>query len=93
VREHTDLQEAFRDARRRRFAADDKQDETAVVTRSARRVEHSGSDSGAHAQVFFVPYKHVGAVIFTNGENGYKVIGEIVRVLYPDPVYAKTVSN
>lgn len=64
-----------------------------IVHNGITIVDHSGSDSGAHAQVFFIPSKHIGAVIFTNGENGYKVIGEIVRVLYPDPVYAKTVSN
>jgi CubicO group peptidase (beta-lactamase class C family) len=34
-----------------------------------------------------------GAVIFTNGENGPKVIGEIVRVPYPDRVYVETVSH
>jgi hypothetical protein len=30
---------------------------------------HSGSDSGAHAQAFFIPSEDIGAVIFTNGEN------------------------
>jgi hypothetical protein len=64
-----------------------------IVHNGLTIVDHSGSDSGAHAQAFFIPSKHIGAVIFTNGENGYKVIGEIVGVLYPDPVYAKTVSN
>jgi hypothetical protein len=56
-------------------------------------VDHSGSDTGANAHAFFVPAKHFGAVIFTNGENGPKVIGEIVRVLYPDPVYVETAPH
>jgi CubicO group peptidase (beta-lactamase class C family) len=56
-------------------------------------VDHSGSDAGVNTFAFFIPSKHVGAVIFTNGENGSKVIGEILRVLYPDPVYAETVSH
>jgi len=51
-------------------------------------IEHSGSDIGDHTVAFFVPKKQIGAVIFTNGDNGPKVIAEIIRTLYSDPVYA-----
>jgi len=64
-----------------------------IVHNGVTIVDHSGADDGAHTQSFFVPTKHVGAVIFTNGDNGWKVIGEIVRALYPDPVYVETVSH
>jgi CubicO group peptidase (beta-lactamase class C family) len=64
-----------------------------IVHNGVTIVDHSGADDGVHTQAFFVPTKHVGAVIFTNGDNGWKVIGEIVRVLYPDPVYVETVSH
>jgi hypothetical protein len=60
-----------------------------IVHNGVTIVDHSGSDTGAYAYAFFVPAKLFGAVIFTNGENGPKVIGEIVRVLYPDPVYVE----
>lgn len=56
-------------------------------------VDHSGSDPGVSSHAFFIPSKQVGAVILTNGGNGSKVIGEIVRILYPDPVYAETISQ
>jgi len=64
-----------------------------IVHNGVTIVDHSGSDTGAHSHAFFVPAQHVGAVIFTSGDNGPKVIGEIVRVLYPDPVYAETASH
>ena len=64
-----------------------------IVHNGVTIVDHSGSDAGVHTQAFFVPAKGIGAVIFTNGENGDKVIGEVVRVLYDDPVYAATVSQ
>ena len=64
-----------------------------IVHNGVTIVDHSGSDTGVNTHAFFVPSKHVGAVIFTNGENGSKVIGEIVHVLSPDPVYAATVSH
>jgi hypothetical protein len=56
-------------------------------------VDHSGSDNGYHTLAFFVPCKQIGAVIFTNGDNGPKVINEIVRTLYPDPVYDETTGH
>lgn len=64
-----------------------------IIHNGVTIVDHSGSDTGVSTHAFFIPSKHVGAVIFTNGENGSKVIGEIVRVLSPDPVYAATVSH
>jgi CubicO group peptidase (beta-lactamase class C family) len=64
-----------------------------IVHNGVTIVDHSGAGDVAHTQAFFVPTKHVGAVIFTNGDNGWKVIGEIVRVLYRDPVYVETVSH
>jgi CubicO group peptidase (beta-lactamase class C family) len=64
-----------------------------IVHNGVTIIDHSGADSGAHTLAFFIPSKQIGAVIFTNGENGHKVIKEIVRVLYPDPVYAATVSQ
>jgi len=64
-----------------------------IVHNGVTIVDHSGSDTGVNTHAFFVPSEHVGAVIFTNGENGSKVIGEIVHVLSPDPVYAATVSQ
>jgi CubicO group peptidase (beta-lactamase class C family) len=64
-----------------------------IVHNGVMIVDHSGSDTGVNTHAFFVPSKRVGAVIFTNGENGSKVIGEIVHVLSPDPVYAATVSH
>jgi CubicO group peptidase (beta-lactamase class C family) len=53
-------------------------------------IDHDGSDWGFKSLAFFVPKRKMGVVIFTNGENGNKVIQEIVRVLYPDPVYVAT---
>jgi hypothetical protein len=64
-----------------------------IVHNGVTIVDHSGADPGAHTHAFFIPGKQIGVVVFTNGENGPKVIGEIVRVLYPDPVYAATVSQ
>ena len=64
-----------------------------IVHNGVTIVDHSGSDDGAHTYAFFVPAKHLGAVIFTNGDNGWKVIGEIVRILYPDPVYGQTFAQ
>ena len=64
-----------------------------IVHNGVTIVDHSGSDQGVTTHAFFIPSQHVGAVIFTNGENGSKVIGEIVRVLYTDPVYAATISH
>lgn len=55
-------------------------------------IDHTGSDAGDHSIAFFVPGRNIGAVIFTNGDNGPKVIGEMVRILYPDQLFAETAS-
>jgi hypothetical protein len=64
-----------------------------IVHNGVTIADHSGSDTGVNTDAFFIPSKRFGAIIFTNGENGSKVIGEIVRALSPDPVYAATVSH
>ena len=64
-----------------------------IVRNGIMIVDRSGSDTGVSTYAFFIPSRHIGAVIFTNEENGFKVIGEIVHVLYSDPVYATTVSH
>lgn len=64
-----------------------------IVHNGVTIVDHSGSDPGAHSLAFFIPATQTGAVIFTNGEDGDKVIAEVVRVLYPDPIYVRTVSQ
>jgi CubicO group peptidase (beta-lactamase class C family) len=53
-------------------------------------IDHSGSDDGAHSLVFYLPARQFGAVLFTNGENGSKVIHEIVGILYPNQVFLAT---
>jgi len=53
-------------------------------------VDHAGSDWGVHTLVFFIPERQIGVVLFTNGENGMKVIREIVRILYPNQAFIAT---
>ena len=48
-------------------------------------VMHGGGDDGEHTLGFFNPVTASGAVIFTNGDNGQKVIRDIVEILLPDP--------
>jgi CubicO group peptidase (beta-lactamase class C family) len=50
-------------------------------------IDHSGSDWGVHTHVLFLPQRQVGVVIFTNGDNGEKVIREIVAMIYANPIY------
>ena len=52
-------------------------------------ITHSGSDPGVKALVFFLPRTRMGMVVLTNGENGRKVIREVVRTVYPNPVFIK----
>jgi hypothetical protein len=49
-------------------------------------IHHSGSDPGVHTVAIFVPVKNIGAIVFTNGENGAKVIRQVMGVLYPNPL-------
>jgi CubicO group peptidase (beta-lactamase class C family) len=56
--------------------------------------DHGGSDRGVRTHVFFNPETKDGAVIFTNGDNGGKVIREVAGVLIPgSPVYLNTLSH
>lgn len=50
-------------------------------------VMHGGGDEGEHTLGFFNPVTGSGAVIFTNGANGQKVIRDIVKILLPDPSF------
>jgi hypothetical protein len=53
--------------------------------------DHSGSDPEVRTFAYFLPERQTGALIFTDGDNGAKVIKKIVRMLYPDPVYNESV--
>ena len=54
-------------------------------------LEHGGSDAGVHTFAVFSPKNDTGVVIFTNGENGTKVIAEALRVLYPNRILLQTI--
>lgn len=54
-------------------------------------LDHDGSDWGVKTLVMFVPSQGIGAVVFTNGENGNQVIRKIVEALYPNKLYAATI--
>jgi CubicO group peptidase (beta-lactamase class C family) len=53
-------------------------------------VDHSGNDPGVRTLAFFDPQRKVGAVVFTNGENGDQVIRKVAAVLYPVPLFLQT---
>lgn len=53
-------------------------------------IDHSGSDWGVHTLAFFLPQRQFGMVVFTNGENGAKVIREIVSLAYHNPLFIAT---
>jgi CubicO group peptidase (beta-lactamase class C family) len=61
-----------------------------IDTGSEKIVNHGGSDTGVHTYAFYVPSSQVGVVIFTTGENGSKVIRQIVEALHPDPMLLGT---
>lgn len=44
---------------------------------------HGGGDWGERTLAFYVPARKLGAVIFTSGANGQKVIRDMVALLYP----------
>lgn len=50
-------------------------------------VMHGGGDVGERTLGFFDPVSKTGAVIFTNGAKGQKVIRDVVKILYPDPSF------
>jgi hypothetical protein len=39
----------------------------------------------------FVPSQGIGVVVFTNGENGMRVIRKVVEALYPNKLYVVTI--
>lgn len=53
-------------------------------------LDHDGSDWGVRTLAMFVPSQGIGAVVFTNGENGNQVIREVIEVLYPNGLYIAT---
>jgi hypothetical protein len=53
-------------------------------------LSHTGSDPGIHSIAFFEPASGTGVVVFTNGESGEKVFGQIARLLYANPLFAAT---
>lgn len=50
-------------------------------------IMHGGGDVGERTLGFFDPVNKTGAVIFTNGAKGQKVIRDVVKTLYPDPSF------
>ena len=50
-------------------------------------VTHGGSDWGVKTYAMFVPERRMGAVVLTNGENGMKVVREVVGALYANEAY------
>ncbi len=55
-------------------------------------VMHGGGDDGEHTLGYFNPLNRSGAVIFTNGDNGQKVIRDIVEILLPDPSFTAFIN-
>ena len=53
-------------------------------------IDHSGSDWGVHTLVFFLPKLQFGMVVFTNGDNGGKVIKEVVSSAYHNRLFIAT---
>lgn len=54
-------------------------------------IQHGGADPGFRATAFFVPAKQSGVVVFTNGQEGRKVIREVTGVLHPNPILMQVV--
>lgn len=55
-------------------------------------IDHTGSDAGAHTLAFWVPNRNLGAILFTNGDSGTKVIHDLVRIIYPNEVFLATIN-
>ena len=49
-------------------------------------IRHTGSDPGVRTIALFVPARNLGAIVFTNAENGNKVIRQVMAFLYPNPI-------
>jgi CubicO group peptidase (beta-lactamase class C family) len=55
-------------------------------------VDHTGGDTGVHTLAFYLPNRNLGAVLFTNGDAGMKVIRDLVRTIYPNEVFIATIN-
>ena len=53
-------------------------------------IDHSGSDWGVRTFVFYLPDRKQGAVVLTNGENGMKVVREVVEEMIDNPLFLAT---
>lgn len=54
-----------------------------ITTAHGTALMHGGSDRGARAAVIVVPKSQAGVVIFTNGDNGGRIIEAIVPLVLP----------
>jgi CubicO group peptidase (beta-lactamase class C family) len=61
------------------------------VVNGVKILNHDGSDWGVRTLAMFVPSQGIGVVVFTNGENGMRVIRKVVEALYPNKLYAATI--
>lgn len=50
-------------------------------------VFHGGGDVGERTMGLFNPITKQGAVIFTNGANGQKIVRDVIKTLLPDPSF------
>jgi hypothetical protein len=57
------------------------------IVNGVKILDHDGSDSGVRTSAMFVPSQGIGVVVFTNGENGNRVIRKVVEALYPNKLY------
>jgi CubicO group peptidase (beta-lactamase class C family) len=55
---------------------------------AVRVLWHTGSDAGEKTMVFYFPERREGAVMFTNGSNGFQVIIDVGILLFPDSEFA-----
>lgn len=53
-------------------------------------IDHSGADWGVHTLAFFLPQRRFGMVVFTNGDNGGKVIKQVVSLAFHNSLFAAT---
>lgn len=49
---------------------------------------HTGSDWGEKTMAFYIPERREGAVLLTNGANGFQVVLEAAVLLFPDTDFA-----
>jgi CubicO group peptidase (beta-lactamase class C family) len=61
------------------------------IVNGVKILNHDGSDWGVRTLAMFVPSQGIGVVVFTNGENGMRVIRKVVEALYPNKLYAATI--